>query len=160
MMNLPRKTPAIKYRVRLRTCWYQRNGFRKCYDFGVLDKLRKAMLVIRMCRLAMSSTSLSVRLHNIKLTWGTRGREFCLQLYLYIYFYWNGFLFFLGIRYSDINTVPGDLRGVLERCLSEDPSPDVLDTFMPEVRHVLFDLLRGLKKQQESWQMAIRRRPF
>ena len=65
-----------------------------------------------------------------------------------------------GGLYSDINSIPGDLRAVLERCLSEDPSPEVLDTFMPEVRHVLFNLLRGLKKQQESWQTSSRRRPY
>ena len=66
----PRIT-RIKYQVRLKTCWYQRNAFKKSYDFGVFNKPRKAMLVICMCRLAMSSTSLSVRLHNIKSTWGT-----------------------------------------------------------------------------------------
>jgi hypothetical protein len=58
---------------------------------------------------------------------------------------------------SDIHSVPGDLRSVLERCLSEDPSPEVLEAFMPEVRHVLSDLLKGLQKQQESWQIARRR---
>jgi len=62
------------------------------------------------------------------------------------------------IDLSDVNSIAGDLRGVLERCLSEEPSPEVLDTFMPEVRHVLFNLLSGLKKQQESWQTASRRR--
>ena len=57
-----------------------------------------------------------------------------------------------------MTSITGDLRTVLERCLSEEPSSEVLDTFMPEVRHVLFKLLRGLKTQHESWQTA-RRRP-
>ena len=55
-------------------------------------------------------------------------------------------------------SITGDFRTVLERCLSEEPSPEVLDTFMPEVRQVVFRLLRGLKKQHERWQTA-RRRP-
>ena len=67
------------------------------------------------------------------------------------------FFFSLG-NTSDMTSVTGDLRTVLERCLSEDASPEVMDTFMPEVRHVLFRLLRGLKTQHESWQTA-RRRP-
>ena len=70
-----------------------------------------------------------------------------------------GFLFILFYNTSDINSVTGNLRAVLERCLSESASPEVLDKFMPEVRHVLFVLLRGLIKQQESWQTATRRRP-
>lgn len=79
-------------------------------------------------------------------------------------------LFFLGSEHyflflpspappllSDIHSIPENLRVVLERCLSEEPSPAVLETFMPEVRQVLFNLLRGLQKRQESWQMATKR---
>ena len=78
-------------------------------------------------------------------------------LLLFLFSEMVSFFFFFG--YSDVNSIPGDLRVVLERCLSEDPSPDVLDTFMPEVRHVLSNLLRGLKNQQANWQTASRRRP-
>ena len=59
------------------------------------------------------------------------------------------------IHYSDIHSIPAELRVVLESCLSEDASPEVLDKFMPEVRHVLFKLLKGLQNQQESWRLAL-----
>lgn len=42
---------------------------------------------------------------------------------------------------------------MLEQCLAEDPSPRVLAMFMPEVRQVLFKLLRGLQAKQEAWRM-------
>ncbi|KAF8817093.1 WD40 repeat-like protein [Phlegmacium glaucopus] len=58
------------------------------------------------------------------------------------------------IDMSDIHSIPGDLRVVLERCLSEDPSPEVLETFMPEVRDVLFKMLKSLHSRQESWRLA------
>ena len=64
----------------------------------------------------------------------------------------NGF--FLFLIYSDVYSIPGDLRLILERCLSEEPSPEVLEMFMPQVRLVLFNLLKGLQNRQESWQMA------
>jgi hypothetical protein len=53
--------------------------------------------------------------------------------------------------HSDIHSVPQELRTVLEQCLAEDPSPQVLAMFMPEVRQVLFKLLRGLQSKQEAW---------
>lgn len=49
--------------------------------------------------------------------------------------------------------MPTELRTVLEQCLAEDPSPRVLAMFMPEVRQVLFKLLRGLQAKQEAWRM-------
>ncbi|KAJ7832831.1 hypothetical protein B0H13DRAFT_2256495 [Mycena leptocephala] len=55
------------------------------------------------------------------------------------------------IELNDIHSVPQELRTVLEQCLAEDPSPQVLAMFMPEVRQVLFKLLRGLQSKQEAW---------
>jgi len=57
------------------------------------------------------------------------------------------------IELSEIHSVPKELRTVLEQCLAEDPSPQVLAMFMPEVRQVLFKLLRGLQSKQEAWRM-------
>ncbi|KAJ7800819.1 hypothetical protein B0H14DRAFT_2812994 [Mycena olivaceomarginata] len=57
------------------------------------------------------------------------------------------------IEMSEIHSVPTELRTVLEQCLAEDPSPRVLAMFMPEVRQVLFKLLRGLQAKQEAWRM-------
>ncbi|THU77064.1 hypothetical protein K435DRAFT_703224 [Dendrothele bispora CBS 962.96] len=55
------------------------------------------------------------------------------------------------IELNDIHSFPKELRTVLEQCLAEDPSPDVLSQFMPEVRRVLSKLLRGLQARQEAW---------
>ncbi|KAG7093274.1 hypothetical protein E1B28_006957 [Marasmius oreades] len=55
------------------------------------------------------------------------------------------------IDLSDIHSIPKDLRTVLEQCLAEDPSPNVLALFMPEVRKVLYRLLKGLNSRQEAW---------
>jgi hypothetical protein len=56
---------------------------------------------------------------------------------------------------SEIYSVPKDLREILENCLGEDPSPQVLNTFMPEVRRVLFHLYQGLQAKQPFWQRAV-----
>ncbi|KAJ7153470.1 hypothetical protein C8R43DRAFT_1002115 [Mycena crocata] len=55
------------------------------------------------------------------------------------------------IDLSDIHSVPKELRTVLEQCLAEEPSPEVLAMFMPDVRQILFKLLRGLQSRQEAW---------
>jgi len=55
------------------------------------------------------------------------------------------------IELSEIHSVPQELRTVLEQCLAEDPSPQVLAMFMPEVKQTLFKLLRGLQSKQEAW---------
>ncbi|KAJ6578762.1 hypothetical protein DFH09DRAFT_913745 [Mycena vulgaris] len=55
------------------------------------------------------------------------------------------------IDLSDIHSVPNELRTVLEQCLAEDPSREVLAMFMPDVKQVLVKLLRGLQSRQEAW---------
>ncbi|KAF8196188.1 hypothetical protein K438DRAFT_1906292 [Mycena galopus ATCC 62051] len=57
------------------------------------------------------------------------------------------------IEISEIHSVPAELRTVLEQCLAEDPSPQVLAMFMPAVRQILVKLLRGLQSKQEAWRM-------
>lgn len=52
---------------------------------------------------------------------------------------------------SDIHSIPNELRTVLEQCLAEDPSPDVVNAFMPAVRRVLYKLLKGLQARQDAW---------
>jgi hypothetical protein len=56
---------------------------------------------------------------------------------------------------SEIYSVPKDLREVLENCLGENPSPQVLNTYMPEVRRVIYTLLQGLQAKQPLWQRAV-----
>jgi hypothetical protein len=55
---------------------------------------------------------------------------------------------------SEIYSVPKDLREVLEVCLGEDPSPDVLQRYMPEVRRILYQLYQALQKKQAAYGTA------
>lgn len=63
-------------------------------------------------------------------------------------------------RSSEIHSIPQELRTVLEQCLGEDPSPAVLETYKPEVRKVIYKLLRGLQARQETWKASTRRGSF
>lgn len=56
-----------------------------------------------------------------------------------------------GVNYSDIYSIPKDLRTVLENCLGEEQSPQTLEQYMPEVRAVLYRLLKGLQSRQDEW---------
>ncbi|KAG6841196.1 hypothetical protein C0991_000993 [Blastosporella zonata] len=58
------------------------------------------------------------------------------------------------IDLSDIHSIPGELRVPLEQCLGEDPSPEILETYMPEVRQVLYKLLKGLQARQDAWKAS------
>ncbi|KAJ8516862.1 hypothetical protein ONZ45_g5859 [Pleurotus djamor] len=55
------------------------------------------------------------------------------------------------IDMNDILSIPQDLRAVLEQCLSEDPSPEALETYMPGVRQVIYKLLKGLQMKEAAW---------
>jgi hypothetical protein len=57
--------------------------------------------------------------------------------------------------HSEVYGVPKELREILESCLGEDPSPQVLNTYMPQVRRVLYTLLQGLQAKQPVWQRAV-----
>ncbi|KAN0061507.1 Bud site selection protein 6 [Thecaphora frezii] len=64
-----------------------------------------------------------------------------------------------GIDMSDLASVPDDLRACLERCLSEDASPAVLEVHLPRIREIIINLLQGLKmKQAEYKQFLVQRR--
>ncbi|KAG7443356.1 uncharacterized protein BT62DRAFT_982073 [Guyanagaster necrorhizus] len=64
------------------------------------------------------------------------------------------------IDLSDIHSIPTDLRTVLEQCLAEDPSPQALAVYMPEVRRVLYKLLKGLQAKQDAWKAVGGRIPM
>ncbi|TFK39555.1 hypothetical protein BDQ12DRAFT_603953, partial [Crucibulum laeve] len=64
------------------------------------------------------------------------------------------------IDLSDIHSIPKELREVLEQCLAEDPSPQVLDIFMPSVRQILYKLLKGLQSRQDAWKAVGGRMPM
>jgi hypothetical protein len=64
-----------------------------------------------------------------------------------------------GIDMNDLASVPDDLRDCLERCLSEDASPQTLEVHLPRIREIIIGLLQGLKsKQAEYKQLLIQRR--
>lgn len=56
---------------------------------------------------------------------------------------------------SDLASVPEDLRGCLERCLSEEASPAVLEQHLPQVRTIVIRLLQGLKIKQAEYKRIL-----
>ncbi|OBZ66415.1 hypothetical protein A0H81_13571 [Grifola frondosa] len=64
----------------------------------------------------------------------------------------------LRVDTSDLYSVPVELRTLLESLLAEEPSPAVLDAYMPEVRRVLYRLLEGLRSKQAPYWAAVSRR--
>lgn len=63
----------------------------------------------------------------------------------------------VGIETSDLGDVPEALKKILETALSQDPSRQNLDVYMPEIREVIINLLNGLKKKQQT---ARRNEPY
>ncbi|KAF9244214.1 hypothetical protein BU15DRAFT_42269, partial [Melanogaster broomeanus] len=55
---------------------------------------------------------------------------------------------------SDLHAIPARLRTMLEDCLGEDPSPNALKQYMPEVRQIFYELLQGLRSKQYAWRNA------
>lgn len=53
-----------------------------------------------------------------------------------------------GVDVSDIGDVPQALRIILEAALSEAPSQDNLDRFLPNIRNIIVTLLQSLKNKQ------------
>ncbi|KAK4686108.1 hypothetical protein P7C73_g4029, partial [Tremellales sp. Uapishka_1] len=57
----------------------------------------------------------------------------------------------VGISTSELDSVPQDLRECLERALSEDPTTENLNRYLPEIRAIIFKLLNGLKTRQSVY---------
>lgn len=57
--------------------------------------------------------------------------------------------------YSDLLSIPNELRVVLEKCLGEVPSLRTIERYMPRVRTVLFRLLQGLQRKQAPYWKAV-----
>ncbi|KAF8892058.1 actin interacting protein 3-domain-containing protein [Infundibulicybe gibba] len=57
----------------------------------------------------------------------------------------------LQINMADLLSVPDDLREVLEHCLGEDASPEVLANYYPSVKLIIGNLLKGLKEKQAMY---------
>lgn len=56
---------------------------------------------------------------------------------------------------SDLDSVPRDLREILERALAEEPSQDTLNLYLPDIRAIIFNLLSGLKNKQISYKRLL-----
>lgn len=61
---------------------------------------------------------------------------------------------------SHIGNFIEDLRGALETCLSEHPSPEALNDNIPRIRNVIYTLLKGLQARQAAWQAASGRESY
>ncbi|KAG6808868.1 hypothetical protein H0H92_002517 [Tricholoma furcatifolium] len=62
------------------------------------------------------------------------------------------------IDLSDIYSVPGELRVPLEQCLVNEPSPEILELHMPQIRRALYKLFKGIQARKDAW-LAARGRP-
>ena len=54
----------------------------------------------------------------------------------------------IGVETSDLGPVPDLLRAILEDTLSQPPSPQSLDNYLPRIRDIIINLLHGLKGKQ------------
>ncbi|KAG9309936.1 hypothetical protein JVU11DRAFT_9968 [Chiua virens] len=61
---------------------------------------------------------------------------------------------------NDLQAIPSQLRSALEECLGEAPSYDGLDRYLPEIRRLLAEVLRGLRAKQPAWRNALDRPPI
>jgi len=61
-----------------------------------------------------------------------------------------------NIDMTDVSGFLQELRGVLEECLSEDPTPQNVNYLMPQVRSIIASLLVGLKNKQDIYRRVRR----
>ena len=61
----------------------------------------------------------------------------------------------LTVLRSEFDNFLPDLRGLLEECLSEDPTPENVNYLMPEVRKIIAALLKGLKSKQPAYWQSV-----
>lgn len=63
-----------------------------------------------------------------------------------------------GVETADIGDVPQALRVILESALSEPPSQENLDRFLPNIRNIIVTLLLNLKSKQAEAKASAQRR--
>jgi hypothetical protein len=54
-----------------------------------------------------------------------------------------------------LNSIPDELRGILENCLAEDACQATLDLFLPDVRKIITKLLQGLRAKQSIYREIV-----
>ncbi|KAH9022073.1 actin interacting protein 3-domain-containing protein [Lactarius deliciosus] len=62
---------------------------------------------------------------------------------------------FYEIDMSELLGFPDELRGVLEECLSEEASSTTLDRYLPQVRNIVTNLLKGLRGKQHTFRQIV-----
>lgn len=67
----------------------------------------------------------------------------------------SGWCLLLISDYSELMTVPDDLRNILETCLAEDAIPANLERFLPDVRKIITNLLQGLRGKQSIYRKIV-----
>ncbi|KAK0434627.1 bud site selection protein 6 [Armillaria borealis] len=60
-----------------------------------------------------------------------------------------------NIDMNELQSVPDDLRTVLEQCLAEDPTPENLEIYLPTVRQIITQLLQGLRGKQSIYRRIV-----
>ncbi|KAG7444395.1 AIP3-domain-containing protein [Guyanagaster necrorhizus] len=60
-----------------------------------------------------------------------------------------------NIDMNELLSVPDDLRTVLEQCLAEDPTPENLEIYLPNVRQIITHLLQGLRGKQSIYRRIV-----
>lgn len=93
-------------------------------------------------------------LHNIDMTWELLALKlFPIEIATYV----SHFFLCRSINSdSDVSGFLQELRGVLEECLSEDPTPQNVNYLMPQVRSIIASLLVGLKNKQDIYRRVRR----
>lgn len=61
----------------------------------------------------------------------------------------------LIIYFSELMSVPDDLRTVLEQCLAEDATAENLEIYLPTVREIITNLLQGLRTKQSLYRRIV-----
>lgn len=61
----------------------------------------------------------------------------------------------INMSVQDLGNVPGELRTILERTLSQEACQATLDRYLPEIRHIILNLLQGLRRKQSQIQRPI-----
>lgn len=56
---------------------------------------------------------------------------------------------------SELNAIPDELRIILEACLAEDACQQTLDTYLPDVRKIITNLLQGLRAKQSIYRQMV-----
>ncbi|KIJ54856.1 hypothetical protein M422DRAFT_240944 [Sphaerobolus stellatus SS14] len=64
-----------------------------------------------------------------------------------------------GIDMSELIMMPEDLRSHLELCLSEEPSPSVLQSYLPNIHKAIANMLQGLKAKHILYRRLTAKNP-